>query len=65
MTEKSTPHLHGSWFGVGDGTVIMWPLVWTLLPIGLFAIISLIWATKTGQFRDIEKIAERQLELED
>jgi nitrogen fixation-related uncharacterized protein len=63
-TESQT-HIHGSWFGVGDGTVIMWSLVWVLLPIGLFAIIGLIWAGKTGHFRDVQKIAEKQLELED
>ncbi|NJK55204.1 MAG: hypothetical protein HC939_04080 [Pleurocapsa sp. SU_5_0] len=63
-TESHT-QVHGSWFGVGDGTVIMWSLVWVLLPIGLFAIIGLIWAGKTGHFRDVQQIAEKQLELED
>lgn len=43
----------------------MWSLVWVLLPIGLFAIIGLIWAGKTGHFRDVQQIAEKQLELED
>jgi nitrogen fixation-related uncharacterized protein len=61
----SQTQVHGSWFGVGDGTVIMWSLVWVLLPIGLFAIIGLIWAGKTGHFRDVQEIAEKQLELED
>jgi nitrogen fixation-related uncharacterized protein len=57
--------MHGSWFGVGDGTVIMWSLVWVLIPIGLVAIIGLIWAARTGHFRDAQAIAERQIELED
>jgi cbb3-type cytochrome oxidase maturation protein len=55
----------GSWFGVGDGVVIMWSLVWVLLPIGILALISLAWATKNGQFRDAQEIAERQLKIED
>lgn len=63
-TESQT-QVHGSWFGVGDGTVIMWSLVWVLLPIGLFAIIGLIWAGKTGHFRDVQQIAEKQLKIED
>jgi cbb3-type cytochrome oxidase maturation protein len=58
-------YVHGSWFGIGDGTVIMWPLVWVLLPIGLFAIVALLWAAKHGQFRNAQEIAERQLEIED
>ena len=57
--------MHGSWFGVGDGTTIMWSLVWVLLPIGVFVIIGLIWATKAGQFQDIDETARRQLEIED
>jgi nitrogen fixation-related uncharacterized protein len=62
---QSTAHVQGSWFGIGDGTVILWPLVWTLLPIGIFAILALLWATKTGQFQNAQDIAERQLEIED
>jgi cbb3-type cytochrome oxidase maturation protein len=69
MTESHEGHspayVHGSWFGIGDGTVIMWSLVWVLLPIGLLAILSLIWAAKNGQFRDAQEIAERQLNIED
>ncbi len=61
----SAAYVHGSWFGIGDGTVIMWPLVWVLLPIGIFAIVALLWATKNGQFRNAQEIAERQLEIED
>lgn len=57
--------MHGSPFGIGDGTVIMWSLVWVLLPIGILALLSLIWATKNGQFRDAQEIAERQLDYED
>jgi cbb3-type cytochrome oxidase maturation protein len=55
----------GSWFGIGDGVVIMWSLVWVLLPIGVLALISLAWATKNGQFKDAQEIAERQLRIED
>lgn len=55
----------GSWFGVGDGVVIMWSLVWVLLPIGVLALLSLAWATKNGQFKDAQEIAERQLRIED
>ncbi len=55
----------GSWFGIGDGVVIMWSLVWVLLPIGILALLSLAWATKNGQFRDAQEIAERQLNIED
>ena len=55
----------GSWFGVGDGVVIMWSLVWVLLPIGVLALLSLAWATKNGQFKDAQEIAERQLKIED
>jgi len=40
-------------------------LVWVLLPIGFLAVLSLIWATKNGQFRDAQEIAERQLKIED
>jgi nitrogen fixation-related uncharacterized protein len=69
MNEHSEHHsaayVHGSWFGIGDGTVIVWPLVWVLLPIGLFAIVALLWATKNDQFRNAQEIAERQLEIED
>lgn len=65
MTDHGTTHVHGSWFGIGDGTVIIWPLVWVLLPIGIFAIVALLWATKNGQFRNAQEIAERQLEIED
>jgi cbb3-type cytochrome oxidase maturation protein len=69
VTDHSGDHratyVHGSWFGIGDGTVIMWPLVWVLLPIGIFAIVALLWATKNGQFRNAQEIAERQLEIED
>ncbi len=64
-THQTHAHIHGSWFGIGDGTVIMWSLVWVLLPIGLLAILSLIWAAKNGQFRDAQEIAERQLNIED
>jgi cbb3-type cytochrome oxidase maturation protein len=55
----------GSWFGIGDGIVVMWSLVWVLLPIGVLALLSLVWATKNGQFRDAQEIAERQLNIED
>ena len=55
----------GSWFGIGDGVVIMWSLVWVLLPIGVLALLSLAWATKNGQFKDAQEIAERQLKIED
>jgi nitrogen fixation-related uncharacterized protein len=65
MSQHNTAYVHGSWFGIGDGTVIMWPLVWVLLPIGLFAILALVWAAKHGQFRNAQEIAERQLEIED
>jgi cbb3-type cytochrome oxidase maturation protein len=65
MTDHSAAHVHGSWFGIGDGTVIIWPLVWVLLPIGIFAIVALLWATKNDQFRNAQDIAERQLEIED
>jgi hypothetical protein len=56
---------HGSLFGVGDGTVVMWPLVWVILAIGLMSIAGLIWAGATGHFKGMQKIAERHLELED
>lgn len=60
------PHAQmGSWFGIGDGVVIMWSLVWVLLPIGVLALLSLAWATKNGQFKDAQEIAERQLKIED
>jgi cbb3-type cytochrome oxidase maturation protein len=62
---ESHVYVHGSWFGIGDGTVIMWSLVWVLLPTGLLAVLSLIWATKNGQFRDAQEIAERQINIED
>lgn len=67
MTDHLDHHgyVHGSWFGIGDGTVIVWPLVWVLLPIGFFAIMALLWATKNGQFRNAQEIAERQLEIKD
>jgi hypothetical protein len=61
----ATKPMHGSWFGVGDGTVIMWPLVWVLLCIGFLAIAGLVWATRTGHFRNAQAIADRQIELED
>jgi cbb3-type cytochrome oxidase maturation protein len=64
MTEHEV-HVHGSWFGIGDGTIIMWSLVWVLLPIGFLAILSLAWAAKNGQFRDAQEAAERQLNIED
>ena len=62
---QDTAYVHGSWFGVGDGTIIMWPLVWVLLPIGFLAILFLVWATKNGQFRNAQEISEHQLEIED
>ena len=66
MTESPATHTQmGSWFGIGDGVVVMWSLVWVLLPIGFLAIVSLAWATKNGQFRDAQEIAERQLNIED
>ena len=66
MTESDPNHVQmGSWFGVGDGVVIMWSLVWVLLPIGILALLSLIWAAKNGQFKDAQEIAERQLKIED
>ena len=64
-SKHESVHMHGSWFGIGDGTVIMWSLIWVLLPIGVLAVLSLIWATKNGQFRDAQEIAERQLTIED
>ncbi len=57
--------MHGSWFGVGDGTVVMWSLVWVLLPISVFVIFGLLWSIKAGQFQDVDDIAKRQLDLED
>ena len=57
--------MHSSWFGVGDGTVVMWSLVWVLFPISLFVIFGLLWAAKAGQFQDIDEIARRQLDIED
>jgi cbb3-type cytochrome oxidase maturation protein len=66
MTEPHVSHSQmGSWFGVGDGTVIMWSLVGVLLPIGILALLSLVWAAKNGQFKDAQEIAERQLKIED
>ena len=66
MTETTATHTQmGSWFGIGDGVVIMWSLVWVLLPIGVLALLSLIWAAKNGQFKDAQEIAERQLNIED
>ena len=66
MTAEPAKHTQmGSWFGVGDGVVIMWSLVWVLLPIGVLALLSLAWATKNGQFKDAQEIAERQLKIED
>jgi cbb3-type cytochrome oxidase maturation protein len=66
ITEKQANHLQmGSWFGIGDGTVIMWSLVWVLLPIGFLALLLLIWATKNGQFKNAQEIAERQLRIKD
>ncbi|NJR31713.1 MAG: cbb3-type cytochrome oxidase assembly protein CcoS [Chamaesiphon sp. CSU_1_12] len=67
MTEPHAPNHSqmGSWFGIGDGTVIMWSLVWVLLPIGFLALLSLVWAAKNGQFKDAQEIAERQLKIED
>ncbi len=66
MTASDPNHAQmGSWFGVGDGVVIMWSLVWVLLPIGILALLSLIWAAKNGQFKDAQEIAERQLKIED
>jgi hypothetical protein len=56
---------HASLFGVGDGTVVMWPLVWVILAIGIMSIAGLIWAGATGHFKGMQKIAERHLELED
>jgi nitrogen fixation-related uncharacterized protein len=70
MTEQMTapsakPMVHGSWFGVGDGTIVVWSLVWVIIPLGLVAIGALIWAGKTGHFKNIQEIADRQLEIED
>jgi nitrogen fixation-related uncharacterized protein len=66
MVEQSAkPMVHGSWFGVGDGTIVVWSLVWVILPLGLVAIGALIWAGKTGHFKNIQEIADRQLEIED
>ncbi len=66
ITEPHAQHSQmGSWFGIGDGTVIMWSLVWVLLPIGILALLSLMWAAKNGQFKDAQEIAERQLKIED
>ena len=66
VTEPAATHTQmGSWFGIGDGVVIMWSLVWVLLPIGVLALLSLVWAAKNGQFKDAQEIAERQLKIED
>jgi cbb3-type cytochrome oxidase maturation protein len=66
MTADPEKHAQmGSWFGIGDGVVIMWSLVWVLLPIGILALLSLVWAAKNGQFKDAQEIAERQLNIED
>lgn len=66
MAEKAgKPMVHGSWFGVGDGTIIVWSLVWVIIPLGLVAIGGLIWAGQTGHFKNIQEIADRQLEIED
>ncbi len=66
MTEHATePMVHGSWFGVGDGTIVVWSLVWVIVPLGLVAIGALLWAGKTGHFKNIQEIADRQLEIED
>jgi hypothetical protein len=66
MLEPSAkPMVHGSWFGVGDGTIVVWSLVWVILPLGLVAIGALIWAGQTGHFKNIQEIADRQLEIED
>ena len=59
------PIVHGSWFGVGDGTIVVWSLVCVVIPLGLVAIGGLLWAGKTGHFKNIQEIADRQLEIED
>ncbi len=63
--QASKPMVHGSWFGVGDGTIVVWSLVWVIIPLGLVAIGALIWAGQTGHFKNIQEIADRQLEIED
>jgi nitrogen fixation-related uncharacterized protein len=40
-------------------------LVGVIVPIGIFSIVALIWAGKTGHFKNIQEIAERQLDIED
>ncbi len=66
MAEQAAkPMVHGSWFGVGDGTIVVWSLVWVVVPLGLVAIGALLWAGKTGHFKNIQEIADRQLEIED
>ncbi len=68
LAVTAAPEQHaqmGSWFGIGDGVVVMWSLVWVLLPIGVLALVSLAWATKNGQFKDAQEIAQRQLKIED
>ena len=65
MADPSSMAVHGSWFGVGDGTIVVWSLVWVVIPVGVFTIIGMLWAGKTGHFKNIQEIADRQIELDD
>ncbi|MCX5963514.1 MAG: hypothetical protein NT070_10345 [Cyanobacteria bacterium] len=65
MKSMAEPMVHGSWFGVGDGTIVVWSLVGVIVPVGLASIVALIWAGKTGHFKNIQEIADRQLDIED
>jgi hypothetical protein len=63
--DETTMPVHGSWFGVGDGTIVVWSLVWVVIPVGVFTILGMLWAGKTGHFKNIQEIADRQIELDD
>jgi hypothetical protein len=65
MSDPSKMAVHGSWFGVGDGTIVVWSLVWVVIPVGIFTILGMLWAGKTGHFKNIQEIADRQIELDD
>lgn len=65
MNDPSKMAVHGSWFGVGDGTIVVWSLVWVVIPVGIFTILGMLWAGRTGHFKNIQEIADRQVELDD
>ena len=65
MSDPSKMAVHGSWFGVGDGTIVVWSLVWVVIPVGIFTILGMLWAGQTGHFKNIQEIADRQIELDD